>query len=92
MPPDASAQPATDVPARFDPVLPINRLAPSDTLVGTGCLSPMTDPRDGTRIIMQRADNGVADYSVPAGRYGVRPGYLLRLECNTGKVVGVVRH
>jgi hypothetical protein len=51
----------------------------------------MLDPRDGARIVMLRSSNGVADYAVAEGQYGVRRGHLLRLECNTGRVVGIVR-
>ncbi len=53
--------------------------------------SPMVDPNDGTEIILVRSDRGWGDYQVPAGRYGVKPGELLRLETATGRVIGVVR-
>ena len=89
-PPNASAQPAVGAPDRFDPMTPQGRLPPADTLVGAGCLSPMSDLRDGTVLTMERAMGGVADYSLPTGRYGVQPGQLLRLDCNTGRVIGVV--
>src|ERR1041385_6002100 len=42
--------------------------------------SPMVDPRDGTQIELVRSDRGWGDYQVPAGRYGVQKGELLRLE------------
>ena len=32
----------------------------------------------------------VGDYSVPRGRYGVQEGELLRLQCPSGKPLGVV--
>jgi hypothetical protein len=57
---------------------------------GEGCRNPMVDPRDGTRLSLIRSAKGQGDYQVPAGRYGVGEGQLLRLECATGKVVGVV--
>jgi hypothetical protein len=51
----------------------------------------MVDPRDGTEIGFLRSAQGAADYAVPGRMYGVRAGELLRLECNTGKVLGIVR-
>jgi len=58
---------------------------------GANCRSPLTDGRDGTEIRMQRAAGGVADYAVPAGRYGVNEGELLRVRCETGEPLGIVR-
>jgi hypothetical protein len=40
---------------------------------------------------MERAIAPRADYSVPAGRYGVGSNELLRLDCNTGIPIGIVR-
>jgi hypothetical protein len=57
---------------------------------GEGCRNPMVDPRDGTRLSLIRSAGGHGDYEVPAGRYGVGEGQLLRLECATGNVIGVV--
>ena len=56
-----------------------------------GCRNPMVDPRDGARLTLVRATGGVGDYEVPAGRYGVADGQLLRVECGTGEAIGVVR-
>ncbi len=58
---------------------------------GTGCRSPMVDPRDGTRLLLVRSSDGMGDYAVPAGRYDVGPGELLRLDCATGHALGVVK-
>jgi hypothetical protein len=82
---------AEDVPNHFEPKNPNARMLPADTLAGSGCLSPMVDPRDGTEIGFLRSDQEYADYAVPGRLYGVRAGELLRLECNTGKVLGIVR-
>jgi hypothetical protein len=82
---------AEDVPNHFEPRNPDDRILPADTLAGSGCLSPLVDPRDGTEIGFLRSSQGTADYAVPGLMYGVRAGELLRLECNTGKVLGVVR-
>jgi hypothetical protein len=50
----------------------------------------MVDPRDGTRIVFLRSAGQRADYAVAGGRYGVNEYELLRLDCNTGTVIGVV--
>lgn len=80
---------ASDVPARFEPREAALRLAPGDTIAGPGCVSPMVDPRDRTEIRFI-SSKWYGDYEVPAGRYGARPGEVLRLECNTGRVIGLV--
>lgn len=82
---------AENTPSRFETDSNFPRIAPEDTLPGSGCLSPLHDPRDGTKLIMRRADRGVGDYEVPDGKYGVRNGELLRLNCNTGETLGIVR-
>lgn len=57
---------------------------------GSGeCRSPMVDPRDGTRIQLVRSSGGVGDYEVPTGRYGVGKGEVLRLDCGSGRALGV---
>lgn len=48
------------------------------------------DPRDGTTLRMVRAGEGLADYEVPALRYGADPSEVLRVECNTGRPLGFV--
>lgn len=86
-----TARPAQDVPERFVPEDRSLLLVPADTIAGSGCRSPMADPRDGTRLVMLRSVEDYADYEVPAGRYGVRENEVLRLACNTGRVAGIVR-
>ncbi|MDX1471501.1 MAG: hypothetical protein R3213_08385 [Flavobacteriaceae bacterium] len=58
---------------------------------GNSCKSPMTDPQDGTRIIMVTAQGGYGNYRVPDGKYGISGRKLLRLDCSNGKVIGIVR-
>lgn len=89
-PSSADARAASDVPFRFEPDPPSTRIAPADTIAGEGCRNPMLDPRDGQRLTLVRSLGGEGDYRVPTGAYGVRPGELLRLDCNTGSVVGIV--
>jgi len=64
---------------------------PGDTIAGTGCQSTLFDPRDRTGVMLVRSAKGQGDYLVPVGKYGVRLGELLRLDCNTGRIVGIVR-
>lgn len=77
---------AVDVPDRFE--------APANTKLGSNsCKSPLTDPEDGTKIILQTSfgEEGLGDYVVPQGKYGVKSGELLRINCATGEVVGIVK-
>lgn len=84
-PSDADARPATGVPEQFGPP------GLADREASAACWNPMTDPRDGTAIRMARSSAGRGDYEVPPGRYGVREGELLRLDCTSGRVIGIVR-
>ncbi len=83
--------PGTDLPTRFEPLTEAQRIQPGDTLAGTGCLSPMVDPRSDERFLLVRSGEGLGDYRVPESRYGAERGDLLRLDCNTGRPVGLVR-
>lgn len=78
-----------DVPERFQPVSSTGE-AVEWPARGAGCLSPMVDPRDGTQIRLVRSGSEQGDYAVADGRYGVGPGEWLRLDCATGRVVGIV--
>lgn len=64
---------------------------PRPARAGEGCRNPMVDPRDQTRLELIRSDKGFGDYKVPPGRYGVRAGFLLRLDCANGAAVAIVR-
>ena len=90
-PSTAPLQAGTDLPAQFEPPAGFGRLSPTDTIPGNACLSPMRDMRNDTSIKMVRAANGQADYRVPDGRYGVGQHQLLRLDCNTGRPLGIVK-
>lgn len=78
-------------PPRFLPPDSAKVIAPADTLLGDGCLSPLADPVTGIQIILIRSESGLGDYLAPSGSYGIRDGQLIRLDCNTGKVLGIVR-
>jgi hypothetical protein len=58
------------------------------------CYSPMFDPRDNSALMLVASGSvdGVleGDYAIPAGRYGVRDGALLRIDCRTGRVLALV--
>jgi len=81
---------ASDTPDRFL-VGEINGPGTSEPAPGGACRSPMVDPRDGTRLTLERSREGHGDYIVDIGRYGARPGDLLRIDCATGQPVGLVR-
>lgn len=66
----------------------------TDPQPNAGCRNPMVDRRDGTRLTLVRSqsrDGGeIGDYAVPEQHYGVRAGELLRLDCSTGRTIGIV--
>lgn len=68
-----------------------NGEAVTEPVSGEGCRNPMVDPRDNTRITLIRSGANVGDYQVPENRYGVERGQLLRLDCETGRPLGIVR-
>jgi hypothetical protein len=80
----ASIHQASDCPKQF-----VAKGA-ENTVASGAARSPMVDPRGGTEIILVRSDRGWGDYEVPTGRYGVKPGELLRLDVATGRVIGIV--
>jgi hypothetical protein len=84
---DREVRSASDTPPSFateDGVAPVQ-----------GCNTTVIDPRDQTRLrLIRSAVIGGAyrgDYDVPDGKYGVRRDELLRVDCATGEVVGIVR-
>jgi hypothetical protein len=62
------------------------------------CFVILTDPRDDTRLelvrsteVIGRSPRFVGDNAVtPAGRYGVGPRELLRVDCEARRAIGVV--
>lgn len=58
----------------------------------TGCRSPLLDPTDGTEIILVESIEGLGDYRVPSGKYGMKNNELLRIDCQSGKVLGIVKN
>jgi hypothetical protein len=84
---DALFRPGVDLPTRF---VTTDGMAAED-----GCRTTMLDPRDQTRLQLARSwlegSTWRGDYEVPVGRYGVRDGELLRLDCASGEPFGIVR-
>lgn len=81
---------ALDVPSQFiTEDMPLGATT-YDTLPGPGCRSPLVDPRDGTRLRLGSSASGVGNYEVPSGRYGVNANERLRIDCNTGRSLGIV--
>ncbi len=86
----AIGRPATDTPGHFL-VGSLDGGPPGEPGPGTACRNPMIDPRDGTRLILDRSAGGRGEYIVPAGRYGVGEDEVLRIECATGRPIGIFR-
>ena len=82
-------KPAMDAPTHFLVRAPDGKSV--EPTAGDACRNPMIDPRDGAYLILVRSAGGHGDYQVPVARYGVRKGELLRIECGTGLVVGIVK-
>jgi hypothetical protein len=63
---------------------------------GEGCRNPIVDPRNGTELNLLRSKEGIGDYQVlgeqysVGSRYGVDPRHYLRIDCATGKALGIV--
>ncbi len=75
---------ATDVPDLFD--------TPMGMSWGdNNCKNPIIDPMDGTELILVHSRDGLGDYRVTGRKYGVSKGELLRINCYTGAVIGIVR-
>ncbi|MFI5120283.1 MAG: hypothetical protein ACHQM4_07715 [Thermoanaerobaculia bacterium] len=63
---------------------------------GEGCRNPMVDPRNKTTLNLMRSKNDIGDYEVIGeqyeldSKYGVDSRHLLRIDCATGKALGIV--
>ena len=86
---------ADDVPDHF--MVPVSGLGKmEEPKQGEGCRNPMVDPRNGTTLSLVRSKDGAGDYQVLGeqydlvSRYGVDSRNYLRLDCATGKALGIV--
>jgi len=67
-----------------------------EPMPGESCRNPMVDPRDSTTLNLIRSKDGTGDYQVMnrdyelKSQYGVDSQHLLRLDCATGKALGIV--
>jgi len=66
-------------------------LATSEPAAGMGCRNPLVDPLSGVRITLVRSSGGYGDYEVPEGKYEVGKSEVLRVECATGKAIGIFK-
>ncbi len=104
-PPDDAVRPAPEAPTQLAeahlpmPTLLQGAVAPSAPGSATGsmsvapppCRNLLVDPRDGTQLRLVRSrgsDRG--DYRAPGGRYGLKAGELLRVDCRTDRTIGLV--
>jgi hypothetical protein len=85
---EAVLRAAQDVPSAFT--------TPEGVMPEDGCRTTMVDPRDQSPIrLVRSAQHGMTfrgDFEVADGRYGVREGELLRVDCATGQTLGIVRN
>jgi hypothetical protein len=88
--PGRITRPAEGTPARFLVHGDGAGDAPSETSLEKGCRSPMVDPDSGIRLRLFRSSGTEGDYEAPSGAYGLRSRELLRLDCRSGEVLGVV--
>ena len=88
--PERAVRDAQNVPAQFLVGSPTGS-STTPPQAGDGCRNPMVDPRDGTRLTLVRSGEALGDYEVPAGQYGVGQRELLRVACDTGAPIGIVR-
>jgi hypothetical protein len=71
-----------------------------DPRPGEGCRSPMVDPRGKTLLTLRRSAGDKGDYWVESlgsespgintKTYGLTSQQLLRIDCGTGKAIGIV--
>jgi hypothetical protein len=82
--PDRIDRLATGVPEQF-------LREDGSPITGNTCLTPLMDPRDKSLVQLVRTIPVQGDYRVGAGKYGVSGNELLRIDCTTGRPVGIVR-
>jgi len=88
--PNAMLRVPAGVPDRFVPEGTAGTRIPEPT-GEISCKNPMIDPRTGLRLTLVRSNAGQGDYDVPSGKYGVAADEVLRIDCATGRAVGIFR-
>ena len=79
---------AADLPDHF---MTSTAAGPVEPQPGGTCRNPLVDPRDETRLTLIRSAHGRGDYEPEPLRYGLKEDQLLRVDCATGRAVGVVK-
>lgn len=77
-------RPASDLPGQFT-------LQNGTVNSNAVCQNPLVDPRDKTLLQLVQSDRGEGNYRVPDGKYGVGAGELLRVDCTTGRALGILK-
>lgn len=87
---DSPMRAAVDVPDHFMTSTTTGAVEPRPD---EGCRSPIIDPRNGVRLTLIRSADGRGDYEPQSGAssYGLKAGELLRVECASGRPVGIVK-
>ncbi len=83
---NATPRPLAGLPASLTP--------PPGANDGTACRSPLTDPADGSQLVLERSwrrdGASIGDYRPAPGKYGLREGEFLRVDCGTWTPLGAV--
>jgi hypothetical protein len=86
---------AKDLPDHF--LVSVTGLSQAqETKAGEGCRNPLIDARNSTVLNLMRSKDGIGDYQVLDAEYAVLPRYgvdsrhYLRVDCATGKALGIV--
>lgn len=78
----------SDLPATL---IPADSVAPGQVPPTAGCRGRLTDPRDGSVLVLRSSQAGeVGDYEPPPGGYGLRPDEYLRVDCRTLRPLGAI--
>ena len=86
-PPDSEIRPRAALPASF---AVLEAGTPRPARPGEGCRSPLFDAASGATLFLERSTGGRGDYSNLDGRLHLAAGELVRVECATGRTLGVV--
>ena len=85
---------AKDLPDHF--LVSVTGLAQAEEPKAGACRNPLIDARNSTVLNLMRSKDGIGDYQVLDAEYAVVPRYgvdsrhYLRVDCATGKALGIV--
>jgi hypothetical protein len=86
-PPDDAVRPRATLPPFF---AVLEAGTPRPARPGEGCRSPLFDATSGATLLLERSRGGRGDYSNLDGRLHLATGELVRIDCATGRALGVV--